>query len=82
MIWSSDDGCLVDASELSGDEGRGKLRKARGRSTHPEIPGWPNGVTRRVRTRHPTTEFIGGGGDTRGTEPSHVPWEKKSREIP
>ena len=28
-----------------GEEGRGKLRKARGRSTHPVIPGSPNGVT-------------------------------------
>ena len=35
-----------DALELSNEEGRGKLRKAMGRSTHPEIRGWPNGVTR------------------------------------
>ncbi len=28
-----------------GEEGRDKLRKARGRSTYPKIPRWPNGVT-------------------------------------
>ena len=32
--------------ELSGEEGRGKLRKAAGRSKHPEIRRSPNGVTR------------------------------------
>ena len=35
-----------------GDEGRGKLRKAGGRSTHPVIPGFPNGVTRTPRGVH------------------------------
>ncbi len=47
-IWSSEKGSMVDALELLYEEGRGKLRKAAGRSTHPEIRGWPNGVTRRV----------------------------------
>ena len=46
------------------------------------IPGWPNGVTRRARVRHPTAEYIGSGSHTEGTEPSHVPREKKSTEIP
>ena len=32
--------------ELSGEEGRGKLRKAAGRSKHPVIRRSPNGVTR------------------------------------
>jgi hypothetical protein len=35
--------------ELSGEEGRGKLRKAPGRSIHFVIRGLPNGVTRPVR---------------------------------
>jgi hypothetical protein len=30
---------MVDALELPYEEGRGKLRKAAGRSTHPEIRG-------------------------------------------
>ena len=44
-IWSSEQGSTVDALELSGEEGRGKLRKASGRSKHPVIRGYPNGVT-------------------------------------
>ena len=35
---------MADALELSGEEGRDKLRKAGGRSTYPVIPGCPNGV--------------------------------------
>jgi hypothetical protein len=46
MIWSSVKGSMVDALAPSGEEGRGKLRKAVGRSTHLVIRGWPNGVTR------------------------------------
>ena len=38
-IWSSEKEFMVDASELSGEEGRGKLRKATGRSKHPVIRG-------------------------------------------
>ena len=45
-IWSSEKEFMVDASELSGEEGRGKLRKFTGRSKHPMIRGSPNGVTR------------------------------------
>ena len=37
---------MEDASELSGEEGRGKLRKVTGRSKHPAIRESPNGVTR------------------------------------
>ena len=40
---------MVDALELSDEEGRGKLRKALGRSKHPLIQGYPNGVTRSFR---------------------------------
>ncbi len=36
----------MDALELSDEEGRGKLRKARGSGKHTMIPGYPNGVTR------------------------------------
>ena len=36
---------MVDALELSGEEGRGKLRKASVRSKHPLNRGYPNGVT-------------------------------------
>ena len=36
---------MVDALALSGDEGRGKLRKASVRSKHPLNRGCPNGVT-------------------------------------
>ena len=35
--------------ELSGEEGRGKLRKAAGRGKHPVIRRLPNGVTQPVR---------------------------------
>ena len=46
LIWSSEQEFTVDALEPPGDEGRGKLRKAAGRSTHPVIRRLPNGVTR------------------------------------
>jgi hypothetical protein len=36
---------MVDALALTGDEGRGKLRKASGRSKHPLIRGLPNWQT-------------------------------------
>ena len=39
IIWSSEEGLMVDASEPHGEEGRDKLRKAAGRSTYPEIRG-------------------------------------------
>jgi len=35
----------VDALALRGDEGRGTLRKARGRCERSVIPGSPNGAT-------------------------------------
>jgi hypothetical protein len=38
-------GHLVDALALRGDEGRGTLRKARGRCERSVIPGCPNGAT-------------------------------------
>jgi hypothetical protein len=39
IIWSSEEGLMVDASEPHGEEGRDKLRKAAGRSTYPMIRG-------------------------------------------
>ena len=66
---------MVDALELSGEEGRGKLRKATGRSKHPEIRRSPNGVTRPVEDRSCAPEYIGRASDTRGTEPSQYPEE-------
>ena len=56
--------------EPSGEEGRGKLRKASGRSQHPMIRGLPNGVTRLVRYQSLISEFIAYKSDTQGTEPS------------
>src|SRR5437764_13945897 len=42
------EGHLVDALALRGDEGRGTLRKARGRCERSLIPGSPNGATHRA----------------------------------
>ena len=44
MIWPSEYRSMADAWELSGEEGRDKLRKAGVRSTYPFTPGYPNGV--------------------------------------
>ena len=45
-IWPSERKSAVDAfKEHNGEEGRGKLRKAWGKSTHLLIPWYPNGVT-------------------------------------
>ncbi len=38
-------GCTVDVLAWVVEEGRDKLRKARGRSKYPLIPRLPNGVT-------------------------------------
>jgi hypothetical protein len=42
---SAREGHLVDALALRGEEGRGTLRKARGRCERSVIPGSPNGAT-------------------------------------
>jgi hypothetical protein len=72
----------VDALELSGEEGRSKLRKAAGRSKHPEIRGLPNGVTRLIRYQSTASEFIGCSSETQGTEPSKYLEEQKTNVIP
>ena len=47
---------MVDALGQSGEEGRGRLRKAWGRSEHPTIPRYPNGVTHMLRSMYRTDE--------------------------
>jgi hypothetical protein len=64
-----------DAWAHRGEEGRGKLRKARGRGTHPESPRWPNGGTRPGAI--PVITPLGVR-RTRGTETSQYPEEEKS----
>src|SRR6266849_5764123 len=58
---SANEGHLVDALALRGDEGRGTLRKARGRCERSVIPGSPNGATHphRATWRVSRSEFIG-----------------------
>jgi hypothetical protein len=56
------EGHLVDALALRGDEGRGTLRKARGRCERSLIPGSPNGATH-PRKRVSSSEFIGRRGE-------------------
>ncbi len=67
---------------LGGDEGRGKLRKASGRSKHPLIRGLPNRKTVYGKAIEAVTEYIGGSGKTRGTETSKYPEEEKTKVIP
>lgn len=43
---------MKDALALGGEEGRDKLRKARGSGKCALIPRCPNGATRRRRLRH------------------------------
>ena len=49
----TDEGRMGDALALGGEEGRDKLRKATVRSKYPLTRGYPNGATRRERSRHP-----------------------------
>ena len=65
--------------ELSGEEGRGKLRKASVRSKHPLTRGYPNGVTHvPFNGTYRVCESIAARSETWGTEPSKYPEEKKS----
>ena len=72
------EGRMGDAWALGGEEGRDKLRKAAGRGKCPLIRGFPNGATRRERSRHPRVARR----RTRGTETSKYPQEKKVTTIP
>jgi hypothetical protein len=67
-------GCLGSGAE----EGRGKLRKARGRCTRPLIPGSPNGNPAWFIQ---ALQLYAGAG-TGGSEASQYPQEKKSTEMP
>jgi hypothetical protein len=67
-----------DAWAHGGEEGRGKLREARGSGTHAVIPRWPNGATR------PSVRTVIRFSDrrrTRGTETSQYLEEEKSTEM-
>ena len=75
---SSAKGRTVDALASQGDEGRGKLRKAWGSGKHALIPGRPNGAIRRSKRPSLPVERIGRKGETRGSETSQYPEEKKS----
>ena len=69
---------MGDAWAHGGDEGRGKLREARGSGTHAVIPRWPNGATRRGAS--PVIPFSDGK-RTQGTETSQYLEEEKSTEM-
>ena len=73
----SKQGQTVDAMALGGEEGRDKLRKAALRGKYPLRRGFPNGGTRRERSRHLPMQ-----GRTRGTETSQYPQEEKITMIP
>ena len=69
---------MGDAWAHGGEEGRGKLREARGSGTHAVIPRWPNGATRRVV--RPVIS-LSGERRTQGTETSQYLEEEKSTEM-
>ena len=69
---------MGDAWAHGGDEGRGKLREARGSGTHAVIPRWPNGATRRAGMPVIT---LSGVKRTQGTETSQYLEEEKSTEM-
>src|SRR6476469_3654758 len=79
MMESSGRRHVGDAWAHGGDEGRGKLRKARGSGTHALIPRWPNGATRRVVR---SVIWSQGQKRTQGTETSQYLEEEKSIEMP
>ena len=66
----------MDALALTGEEGRGKLRKAAGRRKQPLIRRYPNGATRQSEGLSPARAL------TLGTETSKYQEEKKTRVIP
>ena len=72
----------MDALAPTGDEGRGKLRKASGSRKQALIRGCPNGETLPSKTREQPAEHIGGYELTQGSEPSQYLEENKSIEIP
>ena len=69
---------MGDAWAHGGEEGRGKLREARGSGTHAVIPRWPNGATRRVARPVIRSQDRR---RTQGTETSQYLEEEKSTEM-
>ena len=69
---------MGDAWAHGGDEGRGKLREARGSGTHAVIPRWPNGATRLGAS---PVISLSGEKRTQGTETSQYLEEEKSTEM-
>ena len=67
---------MGDAQALKGDEGRDKLRKATGSGTYTVIRRYPNGATRHVEDMSSERK------QTRRTETSKYPEEKKTKVIP
>ena len=78
LLWSSEGRHVGDAWAHGGDEGRGKLREARGSGTHAVIPRWPNGATRLTVTSVITRLRVK---RTQGTETSQYLEEEKSTEM-
>ena len=69
---------MGDAWAHGGEEGRGKLREARGSGTHAVIPRWPNGATRLGAS---PVISLSGEKRTQGTETSQYLEEEKSTEM-
>ena len=69
---------MGDAWAHGGEEGRGKLREARGSGTHAVIPRWPNGATRPAVM---AVISLSGERRTQGTETSQYLEEEKSTEM-
>jgi hypothetical protein len=73
---------MVDALAETGDEGRGKLRKASVSRKQALTRGCPNGATHLGKTQVPRAESIGATERTQGSEPSQYLEEKKTTVIP
>ena len=69
-----------DALASAGDEGRAKPRKCHARRKGSLTVAVPNGATHAYA--YPQGEYIALRRQTRGTETSQYPEEKKSTEIP
>ena len=67
---------MGNAQALRGDEGRDKLRKAAGTGTYRSIRRYPNGTTQHVE------DMLSERKQTRRTETSKYPEEKKTKVIP
>ena len=72
----------MDALAPTGEEGRGKLRKASVSRKQALTRGYPNGETHTSEPRVRPAESIGGCELTQGSEPSQYLEENKSTEIP